>query len=73
MEITKNKAHQDLFFFFNPTDLFYLLIEEMDDLIVLDCSCWMESLSWYEVLAGDLLEHALQLHKVGIETLKNRR
>ena len=44
----------------------------MDDLIVLDCSCWMESLSWYEVLAGDLLEHALQLHKVGIETLKNR-
>ena len=39
----------------------------------LDCSCWMESLSCYEVLAaGDLLEHALQLHKVGIETLKNR-
>ena len=44
----------------------------MDDLIVLDCSCWMESLSWYEVLAGDLLEYALQLHKVGIETLKKR-
>ena len=39
----------------------------------LDCSCWMESLSWYEVLTSDLLEHALQLHKVGIETLKNRR